>query len=297
MGYRPNRVAAGFRINRTWSVGVIIPDITNTLFPPIVRGIESVLEPLGYTSIIVNTDNIPERESRLVDVLRERGVDGIINGAAQRIDPKISEISAMGVPIVTLNRKMDHSDIPYVINDEKQGIRMILKHLHELGHRRVAHIAGPQGLSTGQLRLAAFCEARAELGFEFDDTTIAISRRFDEDEGIRCAERLLDASPDLTAIVCANDRLALGALKSLRSRGLECPKDVSVTGFNDMPFLDFLPTGLTTVRIQQFAAGQTAARILVNLMNGSDEKTPPETILPVELVLRESTGLPRALQD
>lgn len=294
LGYRPNRVAAGFRINRTWSVGVIIPDITNTLFPPIVRGIENVLEPLGYTSIIVNTDNLPERESRLIDVLRERGVDGIINGAARRVDPKMSEVVKLGVPVVTLNRKIDQSDIPYVINDEKEGIRMVLRHLHDLGHSRIAHIAGPQGLSTGQLRLAAFCEACAGLGLVLSDETIAISRGFDEIEGARCAEKLLDAAPSITAIVCANDRLALGALKLLRSRGIECPNDMSVTGFNDMPFLDFLPTGLTTVRIQQFSAGQIAAKIMIGLIDDPQGEAPKETVLPVELILRDSTAPPRA---
>ena len=292
LDYRPNRLAAGLRINRTWSVGVVIPDITNALFPPIVRGIESVLEPLGYASIIVNTDNIPEREDRLIDVLRERGVDGIISGAAQRVDPKISEVADAGIPIVTLNRKVDNQDIPYVISDEKQGIRMILRYLHDLGHTRLAHIAGPQGLSTGQLRLAAFCEASAELGLEFDETTIAISRRFDEEEGYRCSEYLLNANPEITAILCANDRLALGAMKYLQSRGLRCPEDISVTGFNDMSFLDLLPVRLTTIRIQQFELGKAAATILLNLINKSAEKAPRETVLPVELMVRDSAGPP-----
>jgi LacI family transcriptional regulator len=292
LDYRPNRLAAGLRINRTWSVGVVIPDITNALFPPIVRGIESVLEPLGYASIFVNTDNIPERENRLIDVLRERGVDGIISGAARRVDPKISEVADAGIPIVTLNRKVDNQDIPYVISDEKQGIRMILRYLHDLGHTRLAHIAGPQGLSTGQLRLAAFCEASAELGLEFDETTIAISRRFDEEEGYRCSEYLLNANPEITAILCANDRLALGAMKYLQSRGLRCPEDISVTGFNDMSFLDLLPVRLTTIRIQQFELGKAAATILLNLINKSAEKAPRETVLPVELMVRDSAGPP-----
>ena len=294
MGYRPNRLAVGLRTNRSLSVGIMIPDITNTLFPPIVRGIESVLEPLGYTSIIVNTDNIPERENRLLDVLRERGVDGIINGAALRDDPKISEIAAMGVPIVALNRKIDNSDIPYVINDEAHGIKLILEYLYGLGHRNIGHIAGSQSLSTGQLRLIAFKEACADLGLDVDEKKIAISTRFDEEEGYRCAEQLINDNPGLTAIQCANDRLALGALKYLSENGLECPGDVSVTGFNDIPFLNLIPTKLTTIRIQQYEAGRTCARLLLSMMNKSDDKVPNETILPVELVVRESVAPPKA---
>lgn len=293
LGYRPNRLAAGLRVNRTWSIGVMIPDITNTLFPPIVRGIENVLEPRGYASMIVNTDNIPEREDRLFDVLRERGVDGIISGAAQRSDPKMVEIAATGIPIVTLNRRIDGTGIPYVINDEHQGIRLVLGYLHDLGHRRIANIAGPQTFSTGQMRLEAFRETCNEFGLAGRDTPAIVADHYDEAEGLRCARRLLDEHPEVTAILCANDRLAIGALKMLRMRGLDCPNDISVTGFNDMPFLDFLSIGLTTVRIKQFEAGQTSARILLQMIDDAGMTAPMETILPVELVVRESCAPPR----
>ena len=292
LNYRPNRIASGLRKNRTWSIGIVIPDITNALFPPIVRGIESILEPLGYASIIVNTDNIPEREDRLIDVLRERGVDGIIDGAARRVDPKIAEVATTGLPIVTINRKVDNSSIPHVINDEAQGIRLVLEHLYKLGHRCIAHIAGPQDLSTGQLRLSAFRKFSVELGLRVDDLTIAISKRYDEDEGYRCGKDILDTEPRVTAILCANDRLALGALKHLYERKLNCPEDISITGFNDLQFLEYLPTRLTTVRIRQFEMGQAAARVLIDRINKGGAQVPSATVLPVELVLRDSTGFP-----
>lgn len=292
LGYRPNRQAVGLRTSRTWSVGVMIPDITNTLFPPILRGIESVLEPRGYTSIIVNTDNIPERENRLLDVLRERGVDGIINGAAQRIDPKMTQVAATGTPIVTLNRKAEDPRIPYVINDEHAGIRLVLKHLFDLGHRRIGHIAGPQSLSTGKIRLETFRRTLAEFGIAEIDAPIIAAESYNEAEGVRCAGQILDDASRVTAILCANDRLAVGSLRALHSRGLDCPGDVSVTGFNDMPFLEFLSFGLTTVRIKQFEAGQTSAAVLLKLVEDPEQVLPMETILPVELIVRDSTASP-----
>jgi len=291
LGYRPNRIAAGLRTNRTMTVGVMIPDITNVIFPPILRGIESVLEPLGYASIIVNTDSERDREIRLLDVLRDRGVDGIIHAAVLRSDPSIASAAQDGLPVVTLNRKVEFSSIPYVINDEDAGICQMLRHLRELGHSRIAHIAGPQDLSTGQLRLAAFRRAAEDLDAEVDEDLIVTATRFDEQEGARCLGELLASGKTFTAVLCANDRLALGAIEALRERGIDCPRQVSVTGFNDMPFLDLIRPKLTTVRIQQHCAGRAAAEILLRLLNGETaDDIDIETILPVELVIRESTA-------
>lgn len=291
LGYRPNRIAAGLRTNRTMSVGVMIPDITNLIFPPILRGIESVLEPLGYASIIVNTDNEPEREVRLLDVLRDRGVDGIIHAAVLRSDPSIARAAEDGLPIVTLNRKVENSAIPNVVNDEDAGICEMLRHLRSLGHTHIAHIAGPQDLSTGRLRLAAFLRAAEDQGVAVDERLIVTATHFDEREGARCLSELLTTKTPFTAVLCANDRLALGAIEALRERGIDCPRQISVTGFNDMPLLDLIRPRLTTVRIEQFGAGQAAARTLLHLLNGEDpDDIPTETILPVELVLRESTA-------
>ncbi|SFQ95934.1 LacI family DNA-binding transcriptional regulator [Poseidonocella sedimentorum] len=290
LGYRPNRLAAGLRTNRSMTVGVMIPDITNALFPPIVRGIESVLEPLGYASILVNTDSEPEREARLVEVLRDRGVDGIIHAAALRQDPTIARAAEAGMPVVTLNRRIEGAEIPFVINDEDAGIRLAVAHLHGLGHRRIAHVAGPQNLSTGQLRAEAFRRAIRALDLPADPRLISEAQRFDEDEGARAAEHLLDTAPPFTAMVCANDRLALGALSVLRARGVPCPAEVSVTGFNNMPFLDRIEPALTTISIRQAEAGAIAARRLIALIGGEAPGGMLETVLPVELVVRGSTG-------
>lgn len=289
LGYRPNRLASGLRTNRSMTIGVMIPDITNSLFPPIVRGIESVLEPLGYASILVNTDSQADREARLVGVLRDRGVDGIIHAAALRDDPTIADAARTGLPVVTLNRKIDGSNIPYIINDEAEGIRLAVEHLYDLGHRTIAHLAGPQDLSTGQLRLEAFHQVIADFDLPKHPELISEAIRFDEAEGRLGARRLLSSGTNFTAIVCANDRLALGAISILRSAGLSCPNDISVTGFNDMPFLEMVEPALTTVRIQQSEAGATAAERLIAAISGAND-SPLETVLPVSLVVRESTA-------
>jgi LacI family transcriptional regulator len=293
MGYRPNRLASGLRTSRTMTVGIVIPDITNTIFPPILRGVESVLEPLGYASIIVNTDNVAEREIRLLDVLRERGVDGIVHAAVPREDPRLDEVVAQGTPVVTVNRRTDRPGIPAIVNDEAHGIQMLMQHLHAAGHRRIAHIAGPEAFSTGQARLRAFAQTAADLGMDAPEVGTIHAERFDEREGIRCTEDLLGRGWPFTALLCANDRLALGAIRALGARGLDCPGDVSVTGFNDMPFLDLIPPGLTTVRIPQYEVGQAAAQVLLRLMTGRAQEVAPETVMPVELIRRGTVAPPR----
>lgn len=292
LGYRPNRIAAGLRTNRSMSIGLIIPDITNTLFPPLVRGVESVLEPAGYTTILVNTDNNLDRERRQIEVLREHGVDGIISGAAELKDPGLAEAAAQGLPVVTVNRRLEKSPVPYVINDESDGFRMLVEHLVHLGHQHLAYISGPLELSTGVGRYRALKENCAILNLKLDDDVIEVASRYDEAEGQRCAKALLARKPQTTAILCANDRLAIGAYAGLGELNLRVPKDVSVTGFNDNPMLGLIPPGLTTIRVEQFEAGRACAEILLTAIRG-DRQGSVGTVLPVEMIVRQSTAPPR----
>jgi len=293
MGYRRNRMASSLRTKKTMTIGLLIPDITNTLFPPIVRGLERVLEEAGYASIIVNTDDLADRESRLIDVLLERGVDGIVDAAASQDEPRLEIVENQGLPIVTVNRQVGNSAIPSVVNDDAEGVRLALKYLYKAGHRDIAHIAGPQNLSTSLARLDAFNSEAKKLGLDLPTSATAMSAHFDEDEGRRCTSKLLDQDWKCTAILCANDRLALGAIDEIRRRGLSCPEDISVTGFNDIPFLDLIPPGLTTIRVQQEAIGRLAAELLLKMIKDKTTTVPRTTILPVQLIERGSVAPPR----
>ncbi|MHA7778011.1 LacI family DNA-binding transcriptional regulator [Roseibium sp. M-1] len=292
MGYRPNRMAAGLRTSRSMSVGIMIPDITNMLFAPIVRGISSALEPAGYSSILVNTDNIPDQEKKMIEVLIERGVDGIINGATYRDEPEIEELLESGPPFVTLNRRIEKSPYPYVISDDEFGIQQVVAHLHDLGHRRICHLAGPQNLSTGKIRLETFVAQCHLHGLEHSADTYAIASAYNESEGERCVSQLLSSSPSFTAIVCANDRLALGAYTEIRRRGLVVPDDISVTGYNDHAILEMIPPRLTTVRVPKFDAGRVCGEVMLRLMKG-ESLGAVGTILPVKLIVRDSTCPPK----
>ena len=288
--YRPNSIAYSLRTRRSMTVGVLVPDITNPIFPPIVRGLEDVLVPRGYATLVVNTDGNPEKEATYIHMLQGRGVDGLVVASAERRDTALAKVLDDQLPLVAVNRKTEHPNLWAVVNDEETGINAIVDHLVSLGHKRFAHIAGPQNLSTGFLRRKAFLARIAALGLEWDPKLMTQAARYSEEEGKRACDLLLDVG-GATAIVAANDLLALGALHMLRERGLSCPGDVSVTGYNDMPFVDRLSPPLTTVRIQSYESGRHAAALILQQIETPVENRRPETeVLPVELVARGSTG-------
>jgi LacI family transcriptional regulator len=289
LGYRPNAIAYSLRTKRSRTIGVILPDIMNPIFPPIVRGIEDVLVKAGYAALVVNTDHDIEKEAQHVDMLRARGVDGLIVASVELQDYSFAGL-AESLPIVAVNRLGETPGLSAVINDEVAGISAVVDHLAALGHRRIAHIAGPSALSTGAARAAAFRARVAELGLDGDPSLVVEATRFRESEGRRLCEVLLAGTPP-TAIVAGNDLLALGAIEGLHARGLSCPGDISVTGYNDMPFVDRLPPPLTTVRIRSYDTGRRAAEIVLQQIETPvADRRPVFEMLSVELIVRASSG-------
>jgi LacI family transcriptional regulator len=291
LGYRPNPIARGLKTNRSYTVGVLIPDLTNPLFPPIMRGIEDGLGEAGYTSLIVNTDNDPDRERMQMATMRARQVDGFIAATARLDTELLAEAAAGGAPMVLVNRSLEDGSLPAVTVNDRQGIALAVDHVVALGHERVGHVAGPQNVSTGHRRHLGFLEAMQRHGLAAPASRVSFCRAFAEGDGARACAELLDHSPEVTAIVAANDRLAIGCYDALEARGLRCPEDVSITGFNDMPFIDRLRPPLTSVRVPQREIGTVAAEMLLEQL--SDEAPPHEEILlEASLVVRGSTAAP-----
>ena len=292
LGYRPNPIARGLKTNRSYTIGVLIPDITNPLFPPILRGIEDRLDEAGYTSLIVNTDNDAERERSYLEALRARQVDGFISATARLDQAFLADLAAGGVPLVLVNRSLEDRSVPAVTVDDRQGIRLAVEHVARLGHSRIGHVAGPQNISTGHRRYLGFLEAMRAAGLEALGEHVRFSTSFTEAEGARVSGELLGGADDITAIVAANDRLAIGCYDTLEASGLRCPDDVSVVGFNDMPFVDRLRPPLTSVRVPQREIGTEAANLLLQRLSDGSQ-TPREILLEPTLVVRGSTAPPR----
>ncbi|ABK52665.1 transcriptional regulator, LacI family [Acidothermus cellulolyticus 11B] len=291
LGYVANPIARSLKTNRTNSIGVVIPDLTNLLFPPIVRGIDDVLSPLGYSLLLVNTDNDKEREAAHIASLRARQVDGLILATALLEDPLLQRLGEQRVPLVLINRRMNTPGFPSVTGDDAGGVYLAVHHLVTLGHRRIAHLAGPQHTSTGQFRLRAYRQALQDLGLPHDDDLVAHCSAWTEAEGARGLAELLDRGVEFTAVLAGNDLLALGCYDLMRERGIHCPDELSIVGFNDMPIVDKLQPALTTVRIPHYRVGSEAAHMLLERLHKPD--TPAKSILlPLELVVRGSTAPP-----
>jgi LacI family transcriptional regulator len=293
VGYRPNPIARGLKTNRSYTVGVLIPDLTNPLFPPILRGIEDRLEVAGYTSLIANTDNDPERELHDTQAMRARQVDGIIAATARRDHGLLDEVVAAGLDLVLVNRWLPDVPISAATADDRKGQRLAVEHLSELGHRRIAHIAGPLDYSTGFDRHEGFLEAMRDAGLDPDPELIVVSEAFTESEGARLCGQLLDGAREFTAIAAANDLLALGCLDTFAERGVDCPGDVSVVGFNDMPFAARFQPPLTTIHIPHYEIGSAAAELMLERLQGADGE-PRHIRLEPTLVVRSSTSTPAA---
>jgi LacI family transcriptional regulator len=286
-GYTPNIAARFLKTNRSRMIGVMIPDITDPVFPPIIRGIEDSLARYGYVAILANTDGDARRQLQILEAMRPRGVDGLILASVTRREQELSRLAA-GVPVVTVSRRTDDPRFSSVVHDEDGGIRRVLTHLASRGHRDIAAIAGPQGVSTGHNRYASYVRHSEQLGLAVKSPLVSFARFFNEMEGERCAEELLIAGHRFTAIVCANDRLAIGAITAFRRHGLDCPHDISITGFNDMASADRLSPPLTTVRVQHYKAGVEAAELIVDILENAIVE-PRHIVLPVDLIVREST--------
>jgi LacI family transcriptional regulator, galactose operon repressor len=291
LGYRPNPVARSLRTRRSHTVGVLIPDLNNPLFPPVVRGLEDKLAAAGYVALLGNTDADYDRERTLFEQMRARHVDGFVLATATLHDRLLAEAAAGGLPVVLMNRLAPDYGFPSVSVDNEQGARMAVTHLSQLGHTRIAHIAGPQEISTGISRLRGFRDGMATRGLEVDENLVAYATRYTVEEGTRCCRELLARQPGFTAVATANDMLAVGCYAALDEMSRQCPGDISVVGFNDMPFIDRLRPPLTTVRFPHYQLGTEAARLLIERINGGEGPAKILYLAP-ELVVRGSTSQP-----
>ena len=289
LGYRPHPLARGLRTDKTLTVGIVVPDLENPLFPPLVRGADTVLGQEGYTLLIGNTDNDQEHTEAVVSSLVDRRVDGLILATAEIGSGLAAAVQNEGISVVLVNRESEDRSVPAIVGDDHLGIGLAVDHLVGLGHREIGHVAGPARLSTGVGRAQAFRAHMDRHGLATADK-VEVADWFQVEPGANAAAKLLARHPELTAVMAANDLLALGALRAIRDAGLRVPEDISLTGYNDMPFVDVVQPPLTTVRVPYREMGQLAAQALLDLLR--DGQGAGTVRLAPELSVRASTAPP-----
>lgn len=289
-GYRRDAIAASLRTGRSRLVGVVLPDLANPVFAPILDGIGAALAQGGYSMLVAEGGADEGRQVAIVEELIARRVDGLVLATVRRSDPVLTVCLGAGVPTVLVNRAEDDLRAATVVSDDIGGMRLAVEHLVALGHRRIGHLAGSEALSTGVLRRRGFEAAMASAGL--DASAVSVAPAYSRPLGQAATAFLLDTWPGLTAVAASNDLLALGAYQELKQRGLSCPDDISVVGYNDMPLVDMVDPPLTTVRIAHAEMGRTAAQQLLERLSDADVATRMQ-FMPVELVVRASTQEPK----
>jgi len=280
LAYVPSSQARSLASGRTGTVALLVPDIANPFYFDLIRGSQRQLRAAGYTQLLVDTEESTEIEADTLEIMR-KSADGVIL-AASRLDESQLVAAAARQPLVTVNR--DLPDVPSVLIDTPTGVRQALTHLHSLGHRRIAYVAGPAGSWSSARRWEALQDAATELEV---DLTFLGPWAPHAAAGATAADSV--ASRDVTACIVFNDLLAIGMLKRLAQRGIRVPEDLSIVGTDDIFGSDFCHPPLTTVSAPIEEAGRVAVTMLLSRL--SQNGTPRvRTVLPTYLRTRESSG-------
>jgi len=294
MGYQPSALAQGLRKNRTNMLGMVIPDITNPFFPGVVRGVEDVAYKRSFRVILCNADNDSAKEASYVRELRSYHIAGllIIPAAGADIAGHLRAYASASVPVVCIDRVPDGWKGDAVLVANAEGAYQATRHLIEMGHKRLAVIAGPLGLTNAAERLKGFTRALNEARIEIEPEFVQ-EARFDTTSGYKAALRLLRMLPRPTAIFACNDLMAFGVLQAARELGLRCPEDLSIVGFDSLEFTRFTDPSLTSVYQPGYQLGATAGRLLLQRVDGL-RSAAKKIHLPTELKKRDSVGPPPA---
>jgi LacI family transcriptional regulator len=291
LNYSPNRTAATLRTKRSDIVGVVLPDISNPVFPPILRGIEDELAKKGLIPLIANAEGDKVRQQFVIDQMVGRHVDGLILATTGRKDPVLEHCLKEGIPVVVVNRSDDSGRVSCVVSDNLSAMQLALTHLIGLGHRRIGHLAGPSELSTGFQRREGFLATLREAGLDEKQCPVVQSTAYSRPAGEAACRELLAKRPRVTAIVAANDLVALGCYDALREAGLRCPDDISIVGHNDMLLMDSVAPPMTTIHVPLYEMGVRVAALVMETIEGKIAR-PINVVMRPELVVRASTAGP-----
>ena len=292
LNYHPNHVARSLKTSRTRTLGIIVPDLTIPFFPQVIRGAEAAARNREYFLIAVNSDDDGERQKDLLSLLRSQRVEGILLVIAAAPTPlnQISLIIDAGISVVCLDRIPDRIAVDSVSVEDLDAAETGVRHLIEMGNRRIALVTGPLALKNERRRLQGYRLALQRAGIAEDERLIWTGNLRPADVAALCRERLAAAAPRPEAIFSTNGPTALGTLRAFRDLGLRTPEDVAFATFDELNVDDLFTPSITTVVQPACDIGFRAAEILLDRINGSAGEEAITIRLPARLEVRASSG-------
>jgi LacI family transcriptional regulator len=288
LDYVPNRIARGLISQKTQTIGIIVPDIVNPFFAPVVRGAESAARKAGYRVLLCNSEGDLRLEREYIEDLVAHRVEGLLLApASDRSRSSILSLLRGGFPLVLIDRALPDADCDLIVSDNAQGARRLIEHLIAIGHREIAHVSDAEDTSTGRERLRGYREALEAAGIPFQ-LELVIRTTVDRIGGYRAAQEILARDPLPTAIFAVNNMTAVGTMEALRERSLSVPKDMGLVCFDDVEHLAVLSPILTVIDQPAETFGSLGVQLLLERMTGKANSRPRRIILQTDLIVRQS---------
>ncbi|MCA9874229.1 MAG: LacI family DNA-binding transcriptional regulator [Anaerolineales bacterium] len=291
LGYVPNMLGPSLRFNQTNTLALVLTDITNPFWTTLARGVEDAAQEAGYSVILCNTDESEEKQDQYLTMLLKRRIDGILLVPSNSTSNVVQLIKNQGIKVVVLDREVNDAEVDVIQGDSVGGAYQLTRYLIELGHRDIAILSGPENVSTSSQRVSGFCQAVNEAGFPHNADNVFWGE-FSQTLGYEMVQRALEHTPSPTALLAVNNFIANGALRALRDQGIRVPEDISVVSFDDIP-VAINPMPFLTVAAQPaYEMGYQATQLLVARLANEGPDAVQKIILPVEILVRQSSGPP-----
>ncbi|MBN1316999.1 MAG: LacI family DNA-binding transcriptional regulator [Anaerolineales bacterium] len=286
LDFRPSGIARGLATQRTGTLGLVVPDVANPFFADVALGVEQKTSDAGYVLFLCNTGEESQREKDVLKSLEEKRIDGLILCSSRLEEKDLKSLLKQHPAVVLVNRQSEIDGVFSVMVDDVAGGEMVTRHLLQSGHRAIGFLVGPDISFSGRQRNIGRQTALKSFGLEQNPAWVKSCAPVVE-SGERAARELLSQHPELTAVVCHNDMVAIGVLRACQAMGLDVPGDVAVAGYDDVWISSLVTPPLTTCRVPRFELGEQAVSLLLNLIENDNSQDTPIVLQP-ELVVRAS---------
>ena len=290
LNYVPNRIASSMITKNTYTIGLVIPDITNPFFPEVARGVEDYANQAGYHVVLCNSDNNLKKESTYIYMLQEKMVDGIIitSSTSSVREESARNYMKIGIPIITVDRDMkDFKTQGKILVDNTKGAFEAVSYMIEKGYKKILHLSGSMNSTPSIQRFEGYKNALKYHNIDFDPD-LYLEGTYDVEWGYEGIKKIMDKKIDFDSVFCGNDLIAIGAMKAIKELRFRIPEDIGIMGFDNIYIAGVVTPSLSTVNQPNYKMGYKAAELLINFIK-NPSKPEDEVVLETELIIREST--------